>query len=101
MTGHDRRGRDPADLVLGPPAAVAAVLAALAADPCPDCHADARLERRDGTLILHVSHDDTCPAYRAMTGAGTGKQDGPPRRRTPPTARPQQLIQPPRRRSTP
>ena len=35
---------------------------------CPDCHADKRLsEQAPGVYLLDVEHDETCPAYRAMS----------------------------------
>lgn len=35
---------------------------------CPDCNVDRRLvQDSPGVFVLRVLHDDTCPAYRAMT----------------------------------
>jgi hypothetical protein len=43
-------------------------LAFAASYTCPDCHADKRLsEQAPGVYLLDVAHDETCPAYRAMS----------------------------------
>jgi hypothetical protein len=36
---------------------------------CPDCDADRTLvEEAPDVYTLRVAHDDTCPAYRGVTG---------------------------------
>lgn len=55
-------------IVIGQPEIVAALAAAIATTPCPDCNADTeRSTDPDGTQYLTVLHDDTCPTYREMT----------------------------------
>lgn len=46
----------------------AALLQAIAAEPCPDCTAHVEMRRVfDRVVVAYVMHDDTCPEYRRMT----------------------------------
>lgn len=39
---------------------------------CPDCASDTALEEAaPGVYVLEVHHDETCPAYTAITGRTT------------------------------
>lgn len=38
---------------------------------CPDCNVETRLVQDEpGVYVLAVFHDDTCPAFNAMTKGG-------------------------------
>lgn len=37
---------------------------------CPDCDSKIRIDRTCQPFAAHISHDDTCPALRALTEQG-------------------------------
>ncbi|MCV7221612.1 hypothetical protein [Mycolicibacterium elephantis] len=54
----------------------AALLQAIAAEPCPDCTAHVEMRRvSDRVLVANVMHDGTCPWYRQRVLAGVPRRE--------------------------